>query len=156
MALSGTFQGHVVLDPQKLADLLRSEQGPVARRLIADGQIVKMGAQDRVGVYKPPAPVPGSDRLSPRERLPGTLRDSIVARFVNGGEGGFAVMVGSEDPIALLHHEGTVPHGIRPRVKKILAFIWQGAVTFRMYVNHPGTRPNRYLTDSLGDLTSRY
>lgn len=46
----------------------------------------------------------------------------------------------------LFHHEGTGPHTIRPRQARALRFVMQGRVVFAASVNHPGTRPNPYLT----------
>jgi hypothetical protein len=149
----GSFdQTRVVIDPQKLAELLRSPQGVVMRRLFEDAEIVKQGAQRRVGVYKPPPAGPQ------RARPPGTLRDSIVKRVVTLGGGDLAIMVGSDDPIALWHHEGTEPHIIAARNAPRLVFYWSvaGGVVSFMQVNHPGTKPNRYLTDSLAVLRGRY
>lgn len=147
--LGGSFGGSVVIDPQKLADFLRGADGPVIRYLLVQGQKVKAEAQRRVGVYKPP----DAYSAAHRQRRPGTLRDRIVVRVVSSGRSdiGLEVQVGSEDPIALIHHEGTVPHLIRAKNKPMLVFFWRKAgrvVRFRQ-VNHPGTKPNRYLTDSL-------
>jgi hypothetical protein len=127
----------------------------VAKALLVAGQIVKQGAKQRVGVYSPPAGDPNPPR---RSRRPGTLRDSIVTRLVEDSQTGVAVLVGSEDPIALLHHEGTVPHIIRARRKPFLVFYWPkvGRVVRFKQVNHPGTKPNRYLADSLADLAGHF
>ena len=146
-------QYRVVMDPAKLAEVLRSPQGPVMRRMIQDGELVKREAQRLVGVYRPPDAYSAANR----RRRPGTLRDSIVKRVVATGRGS-AVEVGSDDPIALLHHEGTVPHVIRARRKPLLVFFWRRVghvVSFRQ-VNHPGTQPNRYLTNALRVLRGRY
>ena len=166
------FTGNlVVIDGAKLAELLRGPNGPVVRALLEAGEIVKSGARRRVGVYEPP----DAYAAAHRGRRPGTLRDSIVKRVTVGGPTGVAVEVGSDDDSALLHHEGTVPHVIRPRqvpltkagtprkrirpgdVKPYLAFYWPavGHVVRTRQVRHPGTRPNRYLTDSLADLRGR-
>jgi hypothetical protein len=149
--LGGTFTGRLVIDPRKLDEVLKGPHGPVAREMMKAGQVVKSGAQRRVGVHEP---TPGERRA----RRPGTLRDSIVTRLTVGGRYGLSVVVGSEDPIALWHHEGTQPHTIRPRTKPRLVFYWPkaGGVVFLRKVNHPGTRPNRYLTDSIKDLRGRY
>jgi hypothetical protein len=146
--LSGTFGGRVIIDPAKLAEFLRSPNGPAVRVLMEAGQRVKADAQRRVGVYRPP----DAYSASHRQRRPGTLRDSIVTRLVaDPGPVGVAVLVGSEDPIALWHHEGTQPHLIRARNKPRLVFFWPqvGHVVAFKQVNHPGTKPNRYLTDAL-------
>ena len=138
------------MDPVEIAKLMNSRQGPVIRRMMQDGQRVKEEAQRRVGVYKPP---PAGPR---RARTPGTLRDSIVTRLVVDGKQA-AVEVGSEDPIALWHHEGTRPHEIVARNAPMLVF-WSakaGKVVRTVRVNHPGTQPNRFLTDSLSVIRRR-
>lgn len=144
-----TFGNYVVFDPAALADLLRGDDGPVARDLIAKGELVKNEARRRVGVYVPP----DSYSAANRGRKPGQLRDSIVKRLANEN-GELACLVGSDDPIALIHHEGTTPHIIRPRSAPMLVFYWPkvGGVVRLLQVNHPGTRPNRYLTDALSVL----
>lgn len=83
----------------------------------------------------------------------GNLRDSVVKRvFADTAGGGMPrVVVGSGHPIALIHHEGTRPHLIRPRYKKVLRFPGHSRTgwVFAKLVRHPGTKPNRYLTDNL-------
>lgn len=157
--VGGSFGGRVVMDPQALATLLRGEQGPVFRRFTEAGDIVKKGAQRRVGVWKPASGEPSwSINRRMKARKPGTLRDSIVKRVTQGGPNGFTILVGSEDEIALFHHEGTRAHTIAPSTKPQLVF-WsgsQGRVIRTMKVFHPGTRPNRYLTDSLADLRGMF
>lgn len=142
----------LVIDPRKLAELLRSPSGPVYREMIEAAELVKQDAQRRVGVYHPPPEGP------PRTRRPGTLRDSIVKRVRTDGAGNLIIEVGSDDPIALLHHEGTEPHIIAARNAPRLVFYWSvaGRVVAFTQVNHPGTRPNRYLTDALAVLNGRY
>lgn len=153
--LGGTFGTRVVVDPARLAAFLRSSDGPLYRQMIKAGDVVKEGAQRRVGVW---APAPGEPEWSVRRRTArrraGTLRDSIVKRVVEDGADGVMVIVGSEDPIALFHHEGTQPHTITANRKPLLVF-WsgrRGEVVRTLQVAHPGTRPNRYLVDALADL----
>lgn len=151
--LGGTFGSYVVIDPVKLAEVLRGPNGPVVRDLIEAGELVKREAQRLVGVYRPP----DAYSAAHRKRRPGTLRDSIVKRVVDV-DGGPGVLVGSEDPIALWHHEGTVPHIIRARRAPLLVFFWPrvGRVVAFPRVNHPGTQPNRFLTNALAVLRHRY
>lgn len=40
---------------------------------------------------------------------------------------------------------GTRPHVIRARRAQYLRFMWRGKLTFRKSVNHPGTRPYKFL-----------
>lgn len=154
--LGGTFNSRLVINPERLAEVLRGPDGPVVRHLIKMGDVVKEGARQRVHVWAPAAGEPEwSIRRRTKARRPGTLRDSIVKRVVEGsGPGGVVVIVGSEDPIALWHHEGTRPHVITPATKPQLVF-WSGRMgrTLRAdRVFHPGTNPNRYLVDALDDL----
>lgn len=146
-----TFGVQVEIEPQKLAEYLRGPDGPVFRMLIEDGERVKDEAKRLVGVYVPP---PGGPD---RSRRPGTLRDSIVKRM--GTDNGLPVVqVGSDDPIALWHHEGTEPHTITPSSAPRLVFYWAkvGRVVAALRVNHPGTKPNRFLTDALAVLRGRH
>ncbi len=142
---SGTY---VVMDSRKLAELLRGPNGPVARRMLEDGELVKQEAQRLVGVSQP---VPGERRSRPH----GQLRDRIVKRLLTRGDE-LVVQVGADDPIALLHHQGTPPHVIHG--KPLLVFYWKrvGRVVAFPKVNHPGTKPNHYLTDALRVLRGRY
>lgn len=56
--------------------------------------------------------------------------------------------VGSNVRYALMHHEGTRPHPI-VATGRMLTFVSNGKRTYARRVLHPGTRPNRYLTDNL-------
>lgn len=153
MVARGSFGSYVQIDPAKLADFMRSPSGPVLRDQMEAGELVKREAQRRVGVYQPPDAYSAMHRA----RRPGTLRDHIVKRIGQVG-GDPAVLVGSDDPITLWHHEGTPPHVIRARVKPRLVFYWPrlGRVVAFKQVNHPGTRPNRFLTEALSVLRGRY
>lgn len=61
------------------------------------------------------------------------------------------IRVGSSVKYALAHHEGTRPHFIVPHPPRThLRFrARSGAVVYPTAVLHPGTRPNRYLSDQL-------
>lgn len=143
----------LTIDSRKLADLLTSPQGPVIRRLFLDADVVVNRAKELVGVFRPP----DAYSAATRQRRPGTLRDSIVKRVIQY-QGTTAVAVGSADPIALIHHEGTVAHRITARRRPRLVFYWRrlGRVFAAPSVNHPGTRPNRFLTKALEALKGRY
>lgn len=145
------FQSRVTIDPQKLAGFLRGPQSGVLRHELEVGAAVKRIAQRKVGVYRPEPGDPFAARRISRRR-PGTLRDSIVVRVADRGAGLPSVMVGSDDPIALLHHDGTPPHVIRARRKPMLVFYSHGAIRVVKSVRHPGTKPNRYLTDALREV----
>ena len=77
----------------------------------------------------------------------GALRDSISYRM-RAGAGPVASRVTAHDRKALMHHEGTKPHIIEGKTKT-LKFADGPTVIYRKRVMHPGTKPNRFLTDSL-------
>lgn len=134
------------MDPAKIAAFFRSPDAPVYRRFAVAAQAVKEGARRQVGVYQPPDAYSASSRA----RRPGTLRDSIVTRIVEQN-GRPLWVIGSDDPIALIHHQGTEPHEIWATRAPRLVFFWPrvgSVVAFKM-VHHPGTKPNHYLTDQL-------
>lgn len=60
--------------------------------------------------------------------------------------------VGSDSPIAKMHHNGTPPHIIVPRTKSTLRYSQNGKIVYSKLVHHPGTKPNRFLTDSLAKV----
>ncbi len=66
---------------------------------------------------------------------------------VRGGE--VEAQVGSPLSYALMHHEGTNAHWIAARHSKALRFQQRGIVRYASRVWHPGTAPNKYLTDNL-------
>lgn len=138
-----------VTDPAGMRELLESESGPVIRDLMRRGHKVKDRARQLVGVSAPD-PVP---RKKPHK--PGTLRDSIVVRLARV-DGDPAVLVGVPDEseagqYARYHHEGGQPHPIAARRAPLLVFYWPrvGRVVAFPRVNHPGNRPNRFLTNAV-------
>lgn len=79
----------------------------------------------------------------------GKLRASIKMRHETQ-RGERAVRVGAYTSYALIHHQGTRPHIITPnKPGGNLVFRRGSRIVFTKLVNHPGTRPNRYLTDQL-------
>lgn len=129
----------VVARGEAVAAYLRSPEGSVGRLMISLATKVQELAKAQVGYD---ASKPSGDQGGEH------LRDTIVKRIVQG-VGGITVMVGSSHPIALLHHEGTKAHEIRPRTAQVLAFEMGGQMVFATIVHHPGTKPNHYLTDPL-------
>ena len=78
----------------------------------------------------------------------GELAKSI--EFVHERIGLFQqVRIGSDNEIALIHHEGTRPHAIVARNAQALRFSSNGRIVYARFVNHPGTKPNNYLSDNL-------
>lgn len=78
----------------------------------------------------------------------GALIRSIKIMHSRGSLGQFFT-IGSNLNYALVHHEGSKPHIITPNDANILRFTAGGRVIYTHKVNHPGTRPNRYLSDQL-------
>lgn len=75
----------------------------------------------------------------------GALKRSLTIR--QGTRGGIQfVSVGSNLPHALMHHEGTRAHSISALPGRVMRFNIGGRVVYAQRVNHPGTRPRKYLT----------
>ena len=110
--------------------LLRSPQGAVGKDLRKRGLRVQAGAKAQVGVRT------------------GALRASIHMRHANDTRGQY-VKIGSNLSYARAHHDGASPHIIKPNRKQVLRFATKGQIIFAHVVKHPGTKPNRYLTDNL-------
>lgn len=132
MARGTSFAG-VTFDPRALAELLRGPTGPVVRNAIVVAEQVKVRAQQRVG------------------KDSHKLEHSIVKRVATGPEG-VVVLVGSDLPYAILHHKGTRPHVIVAKAGGVLVFEVGGKKVFTRRVRHPGTKPNRFLTDAARDV----
>lgn len=83
----------------------------------------------------------------------GMLRNSHVAEpiKVSGDKVTTEISVegGAKQDYAMYVHEGTKPHVIKPRRKKVLS--WKGAEgrVFATAVNHPGTEPRPWLRNAL-------
>lgn len=161
--------GKLVLDPIAVNNLLHGADGPVVRELFVVGELVRQEAKRLVGVSTPPPSgvFPSRKRdssgkflkksTSSSTRKPGALRDSIVKRLVDSPSGP-VMQIGSDDPVALWHHEGTQPHIIRAKNAPKLVFYWArvGKVVAFVQVHHPGTKPNRFLVNALAVLRRRY
>lgn len=122
---------YFIKDPAGWLWLTRSPNGPFAEHMRRAGKELEIRAKKQVGVDT------------------GNLRRSIGTTINYFAPRGILVTVGSANKIALLHHEGTRAHEIRPRRAKVLRFVHRGVVRYETRVWHPGTKPNRYLTDNL-------
>lgn len=78
----------------------------------------------------------------------GTLQRSIHKRHLGNLTGQY-LWIGSERDHALLHHNGTKRHVITARPGRMLVFRGKGGMVYTTKVNHPGTRPNPYLSSQL-------
>lgn len=116
---------------RQLDTFLNAPNGAVGRYLHRKGEAVLLAAKRQVGVRT------------------GALRSSLHMRHFRDSRGQY-LRIGSPLDYALAHHEGTKPHFIRPRGRGgVLVFQTRGRVVVTHLVRHPGTRPNRYLTDNL-------
>lgn len=119
-----------VPDSDEMKYVLRDPKGPTGVYLNKLGARVARLAKAQVGVDT------------------GALRRSINYRVVQR-YGGLTAVIGSDNRIALMHHQGTRPHIIVPRRAQTLRFYSRGRIVYSKLVHHPGTKPNRYLTDNL-------
>lgn len=108
--------------------------GELGRYMHKRGEIITAAAKAQVGVRT------------------GALRASIHMRHFRDTRGQY-LRIGSSLPYAYIHHEGTAPHLILPKRQEKLRFVARGAVVYTHLVRHPGTPPNRYLTDNLKYIT---
>jgi len=121
----------VVFNKPAMDEMLKSPSGMVGRYLAERARRIVIAAKMQAGIKT------------------GRLKNSIHMRHMRGGPAGQYLMVGSNLHYALLHHEGTKPHLIVPNRSTVLRFSSGGRVIYTHAVRHPGTRPNRYLTDNL-------
>jgi hypothetical protein len=78
----------------------------------------------------------------------GALRRSIHMKHLANANGQY-LWIGSNKNYAYIHHEGTRPHIITPTKAKALRFTSGRRVIYTRMVKHPGTKPNRYLSNQL-------
>jgi hypothetical protein len=110
--------------------LLNNPSGSVGRYLARKGRMITVAAKSQAGVRT------------------GALRASIHMRHLRDSRGQF-VRIGSPLNYALMHHEGTKPHLITPNRAQVLRFVRGSRVVYAHSVMHPGTKPNKFLTDNL-------
>lgn len=113
-------------------EVFKSYNGPVGRDLLRRGRLVQAAARRQA------------------EDETGRLDHSIRVTWLKKANGDLGLQIGSSVSYALLHHEGSKPHVIRPKNAHVLRWIDEdGNVRFAQVVHHPGTKPNRYLADNL-------
>lgn len=114
----------------ELIKIVNDDRGPVIPHLRRVGRVIVAAARAQVG------------------KDTGELARSIhynVQRY-----GGLPELwVGTYNSIAYLHHEGTRPHAIRARNAQFLRYSSKGRIVYARTVMHPGTKPNRFLTDNI-------
>lgn len=117
----------------------RLDQSRITRMLRLPGGIVDRNLRRRVERVQQAA----------ERGAPGSMAQSIRAsiRYTHDGPVG---TISVSHPAALYVINGTRPHIIRPRRPGgVLRFTIGGRVVYARYVNHPGNRPNDFLTNAL-------
>lgn len=132
-------------DAADWARMTRMPGGAVSRDLARRAELVRLAAERQIplgAAHAGPQPRRVADRH---------LRDTVRTRIAYSGMAEPVAFVGSDHPIALIHHEGSRPHTIVPRRARFLVFYPRGGNTlvFARKVNHPGTKGNRFLTDNI-------
>ncbi|MDJ1137926.1 hypothetical protein [Streptomyces iconiensis] len=86
---------------------------------------------------------------SARRDAPGSMPSQIAGPAIGRRGGELSATITSRHPATVYVVNGTVPHIIRPVSRKALRFNVGGRTVFAKVVNHPGTRPNDFLTKAL-------
>jgi len=120
----------IVIDKAALDHYLNSPYGPVGDYLSKRGKKIVTAARRQVGVDT------------------GALKQSITMIHYRNASGQY-MWIGSKEKHAYMHHEGTRPHLIVPKKAPILRFRVGARIIYSRAVMHPGTKPNRYLSDQL-------
>ena len=146
-------QVRLVLDGAEMASLMAGPLGPVNRLLLTRGERFRQAARRQArGKY-------GSEG-----NRTGCLEKVIVKRIEPNGAGIQLRVTADTSPCSPTHtsyalfvHEGTKPHDITARNAGSLYFFWPHGpdgpnfYAFRT-VHHPGTKPNKFFTDNLGEF----
>ena len=119
--------GDLKLNDSVLNFELNQPAGMVGQHLKKIGLQIMVGAKAMVGVRS------------------GNLKRSIHMRQGLRGRVQY-VAVGSNLNYAEAHHEGTRAHRIDPRGGRIMRFNVGGTVVYARRIDHPGTKPRKYLT----------
>ncbi|MDX2730997.1 hypothetical protein [Streptomyces sp. PA03-2a] len=117
----------VRIDPGRIARTLRLRGGRTARKLAERTQ--------------------RTASIAERE-APGSMGRYITWKVTEGPRGLQGVIV-CDHPAVRWVNEGTRPHIIRPRRKRVLRFEIRGREVFAAYVRHPGTKPNPFMARAL-------
>lgn len=118
---------NVKLDSIQIKIMLNTPAGGLWHKLHRRGEAIVRDAKRQVGVQT------------------GALRKSIRMTHTGNATGQY-LTVGSNKNYAYVHHEGSRPHTITPNTAPILVFRSGTRIVKTPKVEHPGTRPNKYLT----------
>ncbi len=125
-----TAEVSIEINRTELDHMLNNPRGSLGRELHRQGAQITQMARAQVG------------------KDTGRLMRSISYRVTRSGPGQ-TLEVSATARNALVHHEGSRPHYIMPNSQRVLRFKTGGRVVYAQRVLHPGTRPNRYLTDPM-------
>ena len=129
--------GNVTIYKEPLRQELNTSKGGLWKWLHRKGEIAVFGAKAKVGVKT------------------GRLKASIHMRHLGNFTGQY-LWIGSERDHALIHHEGSRAHLIRPTPpNKVLAFTKGSRLIMTSQVRHPGTKPNPYLSSQLRHFVTK-
>lgn len=78
----------------------------------------------------------------------GALKSSIYKTHLGNSTGQY-LWIGSKKNYAYVHHQGSRPHIITPNKSPALVFRSGARIIRTPLVNHPGTRPNKYLSQPM-------
>lgn len=130
-------RGRIVIYDAKLHAFLNTNKSADAKTLwkyLEKGKIVALEkAKAQVGVKT------------------GALQRSISAWHLGNSTGQY-VGLRAIRPYALIHHQGSKKHIIEPRGTNQLIFRGRSGVIATYQVNHPGTKPNRFLKDQMREF----
>jgi hypothetical protein len=121
---------------QNGVNALFSARGEVAAYVLSVGRRVEARAVVRAPVDK------------------GSLRARRTTRLVSAGGRLVRCEVSFNVDYAAAVHDGTRPHVIVPRNRKVLRFKVGGKIVYARRVNHPGTRPRPFLRQALADVAA--
>lgn len=127
---------NITIDKAQLHLVLNTPTGNLWGALDRRGRDIVSDAKRKVGVKT------------------GALRSSIHMRHLGNATGQY-LWIGSKKNYAYAHHEGTKPHVITPDKAPLLVFRSGARVIKTVVVNHPGTRPNPYLTAAMRSNLAR-
>lgn len=120
-------------DPAAWDNFTRSPTGEVGRDLIKRGEKLKQLARGSI------------------KSKSGRLARSLTMNYYRGTLNPY-VEVGSDLEYSYFVHEGTKPHQIRPKTHRKLRFNVGGKIVYVDKVDHPGTRPTKFLSRHLGSV----
>lgn len=123
------FKGLRLYEPE-FTNMINGDDGLVGRYMKRKARAIVSAAKAQAG-YKT-----------------GALKKSIHFRHTTHAYG-HKLWIGSRLSYAYMHHEGTKPHLILPKKSEVLRFTKGSRVIYSRGVNHPGTKPNRYLSNQL-------